>query len=62
MDLSKAFNCIPYDLLITKLHAYDIGFNTVTFLFTYFKEQKQKVSIHNISSLFKIIISGVPQG
>ena len=51
IDISKAFDCIPHDLSITKLHGYGLGFNTVTFLFTYFKGRKQKVSI-NISSLF----------
>ena len=62
MDLSKAFDCILHDLLIAKVHAYGLGFDTVAFLFTYLKERKQKLSINNISSLFEIILSGVPQG
>ena len=40
MDLSNlpnAFDCIPDDLLIAKLHANSLGFNTVTFLSTYLK-------------------------
>ena len=61
-DLSKALDCIPHDLLIAKPYAYGLGFDTVTFLFTYSKKRKQKVSINNISSLFEIILSGVPQG
>ena len=59
MDLSKALGCVPHDLLMPNLHAY--GLDTVTFLFTYLKERKQKVSINNIFSLFEIILSGVPQ-
>ena len=62
MDLLKAFDCIPQDLLITKLHAHGLEFDTVTFLFTDLKERKQKVSVNNISSLFEIILSGVPPG
>ena len=58
MDLLKAFDCILHDLLIAKLHAYGLGFDTVTFIFTYLKQRKQKVLINNI--LF--MLSGVPQG
>ena len=62
MDLSKAFDCIPSDLLIAKLHAYGLDFDTVTFLHNYLKHRKQSVKIKNISSFLRTILSGVPQG
>ena len=51
MDLSKAFDSIPHDLLIAKMHAY-----------SYLKRQKQNMGINNTHSVFQILLSGVPQG
>ena len=62
MDLSKVFDCIPYDLLIAKLHACGLYFDTVTFLHNYLEHRKQSVKINNISSFSRTILSGVPQG
>ena len=61
MDLSKAFDCIPHDLLIAKLLAYKIDDKIVQFFFSYLQNRKQCVKINNISSEFLNIISGVPQ-
>ena len=41
MDLSKAFDSIPHDILIAKMYAYGFSINTVTSLLN-FKKQNEK--------------------
>ena len=62
MDLSKAFDCVPRDLLIAKLEAYGINENLLAYLHLYLSNRKQCVSINNVTNDFETIISGVPQG
>ena len=61
MDLSKAFDSIPHDLLIAKMHAYGFSIDAVTFFYSYLKKRKQNVRINNRHSVSQILISGVPQ-
>ena len=61
MDLSKAFDCIPHDLLIAKLHAYGLTYDALALIYTYLKNRKQAVKINNSISSHKDV-SGVPQG
>ena len=62
MDLSKAFDCIPHDLLIAKLYAYGFSEKSAVILYSYLKRRKQNVKIDDILSTFQSLISGVPQG
>ena len=62
MDLSKAFDCIPHDLLIAKLHAYGFDEDALVLIYSYLKRRKQCVRINNTYSSFQEVISGVPQG
>ena len=45
MDLSKAFHCIPHDLLAAKLHAYGLSDDIVTFVHSYLKRRKQGYTV-----------------
>ena len=62
MDLSKAFDCVPHDLLLAKLAAYGIDDSLILYIHSYLLNRKQCVCINNILSEFNKIISGVPQG
>ena len=62
MDLSKAFDCIPHDLIIAKLAAYGIERKTLRLIYSYLKGRKQCVKINNTYSDYNEIISGAPQG
>ena len=62
MDLSKAFDSIPHELLIAKMYAYGFSKNSLVFFYSYVKRRKQNVRINNTHSIFQILLSGVPQG
>ena len=62
MDLSKAFDSIPHDILITKMYAYGFSINAVTFFYSYLKRLKQNVKSNNTHNVFQVLLSGIPQG
>ena len=62
MDLSKAFDCIPHDLLVAKLYMYGFSENSITFFYSYLKRRVQCVKINEICSTSKTLLSGIPQG
>ena len=46
-DLSKAFDCIPYDLVIVKLEAYGSDNYIIRYVYSYVKNRRQCVKINN---------------
>ena len=62
MDLSKAFDCLPHELLIAKLSSYGVQSNTLKLLYSYLTERKQAVDIKGKLSNFTTVLAGVPQG
>jgi len=61
MDLSKAYDCLPPDLLIAKLAAYGVNHNSLLFLYDYLTNRQHRVKIGNSLSSLSIGM-GVPQG
>ena len=59
-DLSKAFDCVKYDLLITKMHAYNFDLNALTLIYSYLSDRKQRTKINSSFSTWHDI-SDVPQ-
>ena len=62
MDLSKAFDCLPHDILLDKLSAYGMFTDFVSLLESYLSNRKQQIKINGILSSWSDILKGVPQG
>ena len=61
-DLSKAFYCIPHDLIIPKLEAYGFQTDALNLVYDYLSNRKQRVKINETFSCWKNIEYGVSQG
>ena len=62
IELSKAFDCLPHDLLLAKLAGYGVDESSLCYIYSYLLNRKQCLLINNINSDFLNVISGVPQG
>ena len=61
-DLSKAFDCLPHDLLVAKFEAYGLDTKTLKLMLSYLSGRKQSVKIRNSFSLLKLILFDIPHG
>ena len=62
MDLSKAYDCMPHELLIAKLHCYGVNNTSLKLLLDYLTNRKQRTKIGSSFSSWHDIDTGVPQG
>ena len=49
-DLSKAYDCLPYDLLVANLHAYDFSLSSLKMIYSYLASRKQRSKIKSTYS------------
>ena len=61
-DLSKAFDCLNHDLLISKLKCYGLDEKSLCLVYSYLCNRKQRVKIGNVYSTTENVETGVPQG
>ena len=61
-DLCKAFDCLPHDLIVAKLHAYGFSIESLKLINSYLTERKQRVKMNDQFSSWLDIVVGVPQG
>jgi hypothetical protein len=62
MDLSKAFDCLPPDLFVAKLKAYNVSNDACKLIASYLSSRKQRVKIGMEKSSWRETVKGVPQG
>jgi len=61
-DLKKAFDCVNYDILLSKMKFYGITGSTNRLMESYLQHRYQRMVISNYSSTWKKVQHGVPQG
>lgn len=61
-DLSKAFDCVCHDTLLSKLEHYGIRNQGLDILKSYLKNRVQRVQINGTTSTGSLVEMGVPQG
>ena len=55
MDSSKAYDCVPYYLLIAKLKAYGLDVNSLRLMYSYLDSRLQRLKIGSHRSAAKEI-------
>ena len=61
-DLSKAFDCINFDLLFEKLHTLNFSLLSIKWIESYIENRNQVVDLNEVQCKPLIKSRGVPQG
>ena len=62
LDLSKAYDCLPHDLLLAKMEAYGFSIDSLKLMHSYLVGRRQRVKIGISFSAWQVNKSDVPQG
>ena len=62
MDLSKAYDCLPHDLIIAKFEAYGFDKIRLKSFHSYFSNRKQREKIGSAISDWIDNLTAIPQG
>ena len=50
MDFFKAFECVPHDLIIAKLHAYGLDDDSLGLIRSYLSSRRQRIKLDSAFS------------
>lgn len=62
MDLSKAFDCLPHKLLVSKFFSYGFSIESCCLIASYLSNRKMRVKHYGFKSEWCTLLKGVPQG
>ena len=61
-NLSKAFDCLDHELLISKLNAYGFTLPALRLIHDFLSQRKQRTRVNNSYSKWLAVMFGIPQG
>ena len=61
MDLSKAYDCLPHDLMVAKLEAYSISKESLQLISEYLSYRKQRTKIGSAYCDWTNVIRRIPK-
>ena len=62
MELSKAFDCLPHNLLLAKLQTYGVSEDAVKLIESYLSDRSQQIRMGSNTCDWENLTKGVPQG